>query len=95
MLFVAYCRDKETGLQIRRRNLAAHLEYLRANAGAVLVAGSLRREGDDVPVRGHVDCGGPRALWLPERWRKETHFFAPDSVSTSKSIGSGRLFQMR
>jgi len=50
MLFVVRFSDKPDGLNLRKRLLPAHLDWLDKHQNSVLVAGSLREEPGASPV---------------------------------------------
>jgi hypothetical protein len=52
MLFVVMFEDLPTAFGIRQREMQAHLDYLREQAGNVLVAGSLRESPELQPLGG-------------------------------------------
>lgn len=57
MLFVVIFTDVPGKGDVRKRELAAHLEWLELNKSVIPIGGSLRRELGDVPEGG---------LWIAE-----------------------------
>jgi uncharacterized protein len=57
MRWVAIFDDSEEGESIRKEHAGAHLDYLAANRGKIVIAGGLR------PAPGEWYCGG---LWVME-----------------------------
>lgn len=65
MLFAALFTDKPGHGALRAQHLVAHVAWIDANKGQILVAGSLRDEPSEVPKGG---------LWVVEAPSKEAVF---------------------
>lgn len=52
MLFAVQFRDAPDKLHLRAEFMTAHLDFLKTHADVIHLAGSLRREPDDLPAGG-------------------------------------------